>query len=123
MKRDAKALELSAHGWSYRRIAGELGCSISTVCRGIRNAIKDIEQPAVEEYRAVMDEQLGAMQDELMEMYENSVDDDTALKALDRVMKVMERRAKLHGMDAPVKAEVDVKNVTVQLNGVDTDAL
>lgn len=110
---------MSSHGWSYRRIAAELGCSISTVCRGIRNAIKDIEQPAVEEYRAVMDEQLGALQDELTELYENATDDETALKVMDRIMKVMERRAKLHGLDAPQKISAEVSRVEVKLEGWD----
>jgi len=106
----------------YSEIATELGVSTSTAFRGIKNAIADIEAPSVEMYRAEMNAQLDVMHSTLMDKAEEA-DDETLMKLYDRVGKILERRARLNGLDAPVKAELEVKNVTVNLVGVDTDQL
>lgn len=122
IKRDARALELRTEGWAYQEIADELGVSRSTAFRGIKHALADIEQPAVEQYRLEMNEQIDKMQSMLMERLEDA-DDDTLTKLLSRVERLLERRARLNGLDAPVKAELDVKNVTVNLRGIDAEEL
>lgn len=46
-------------------------------------------------------------------------DDSPVLAAVDRLLKIEERQAKLHGLDAPVKQSVEVTNVTVKVEGAD----
>jgi hypothetical protein len=46
-------------------------------------------------------------------------DDSPVLAAVDRLLKIEERQAKLHGLDAPVKQRVEVANVTVKVEGAD----
>lgn len=46
-------------------------------------------------------------------------DDSPVLAAIDRLLKIEERQAKLHGLDAPVKQQVEVSNVTVRVEGAD----
>lgn len=46
-------------------------------------------------------------------------DDSPVLAAVDRLLKIEERQARLHGLDAPVKQRVEVANVTVKVEGAD----
>lgn len=46
-------------------------------------------------------------------------DDSPVLAAVDRLLKIEERIAKLHGIDKPVKHEMSVSNVTVRVEGAD----
>ncbi len=46
-------------------------------------------------------------------------DDSPVLAAVDRLLKIEERIAKLHGIDKPIKHEVSVSNVTVRVEGAD----
>lgn len=46
-------------------------------------------------------------------------DDAPVLAAVDRMLKIQERRAKLYGLDKPVKHDVSVSNVTVRVEGAD----
>jgi len=46
-------------------------------------------------------------------------DTSPVLSSVDRLLKIQERRAKLYGLDAPVKQKIDVQNVTVKVEGSD----
>lgn len=47
------------------------------------------------------------------------LDDSPVLAAIDRLLKIEERQARLHGLDAPVKHDVSVSSVTVRVEGAD----
>lgn len=46
-------------------------------------------------------------------------DTSPVLSSVDRLLKIQERRAKLYGLDAPVKQKIDIQNVTVKVEGAD----
>lgn len=105
--------ELKAKGWSVRRIAVEVGLSPTTVQRRITEECERRLSPKVEHLRTVMDGTLDAVQTYLQSI----LDDPEAsavlkLNAIDRLGRTMERRAKLHGLDAPVKVDAVVTQQT-----------
>lgn len=56
--------------------------------------------------------------------FEDLEDDAPVLAAVDRLLKIQERRAKLLGLDIPVKQEIDVNaGVEYRIIGVDVGAL
>lgn len=68
--------------------------------------------------RTVVDPDTG---EETMKMVELE-DDGPTMAAIDRLIKIQERRAKLSGLDAPAKAEVGM-DVQYTVNGVDINQL
>lgn len=102
----AKAFDLKAEGKTVREIAGIMNLAPTTVQRRIQAEIDSRVSPRVEDYRALQDQQI----DNSMTVVRHIIMDPTAdtelrLKAIDRQVKLMDRQAKLHGTDAPVKIE------------------
>lgn len=132
-QRDAQALRLKARGLSLDQISDRLGYgSGANVSRALDRAVQlivgpdarlyyeqqmltlddltvkvydilDGEHPLVSEGRVVKDEDGNAY-----------TDPDMTLKATDRLLRILERRAKLLGLDAAVKLEATVHQVTEQ---------
>lgn len=160
-RRDAEAARLRGRGWTYQRIADELGVSKQTAYDAVQRALRDtLEEPAADVrqlelarlddmYAAVMgvlerehitvsqgrvvrrrlvDEQgmpiiTGSDADgKPIYAEEDIVDDGPVLAAVDRLLKIQERRAKLLGLDAPTKAEVGGK-LSYEIVGVNLEAL
>jgi len=110
-------------GWSIFKISQELGLSENTVARRIEAATKSREAVAVDAYR----EQQNHLLDDLLERHNqqlaayeailttagvSSASQFAALAGRQQTMQGMlrlaERRARLNGTDAPVKADVRV---------------
>jgi hypothetical protein len=99
MDRTERALELRIAGKSLRYIATMLGISHQSVHELIQRAMSvKIDQPAAE-LRRLEVERLDAIFDALFEQRGHP---ETART----LVKVMERRAKLLGLDAPTKTEI-----------------
>lgn len=124
-ERDARACRLRSEGRSYAEIARELGFSEPTVARraveralvavvaepagqlrtlelarldlllGKAWAVLQAEHIAVSQGRVIIDPRNG----------EPMTDHGPVLAAIDRVLRIMERRSKLLGLDAPIKVE------------------
>lgn len=94
-----RALQLRAKGASRDTIAAELDVHPVTAWRYIRDAIAELPREPAEEVRALELERLDAMQAALW---------PKALRgnvgAIDRVLKIMERRAKYLGLDEQTSA-------------------
>ncbi|MEU0943206.1 sigma factor-like helix-turn-helix DNA-binding protein [Streptomyces canus] len=105
----AECLRLRRTGMSIDRIAEHTGLSHGTVHNRISRAVKDQVQPEAEEYRAMQE---GRLDDALRIVYrvlfDPEADPDTRLRAVDRLVKIEERRARLLGLDAPVKSEATI---------------
>lgn len=107
-ERRARAFELRKDGWPYRRIATELGVGVATAHDDVRAAMEDLLPiEVIEQVREMEADRL----DHLMVLAMNVVADDAAdydtrLKAIDKVLAVQQRRAKLLGLDAPERLEV-----------------
>ena len=101
LDKQMRALELRKAGVSYSDIAKSLGYkSASGAFAAVRSAlIKTLREPA-DELRALELERLDALWFTYYPMAKRG-----DLQAMDRCIKIMERRAKMLGIDAPQRTE------------------
>ena len=102
--RQNAALELRMLGLSYRAIATDCGVNESTAYSDVQNAIgllDNIRREKAEQYRTLELLRLDAMTLSL-----NAKIDSGDTKAIVVAVKIMERRAKLLGLDALPKTDV-----------------
>jgi uncharacterized protein (DUF2164 family) len=94
-RKHARALELKLSGMDYERITEELGYSnVNSAKKAAQAALKRITDPIAED---VLWMELGRL-DRLMEAHwEMATDGD--IKATETVLKIMQRRAHLLGLD------------------------
>jgi len=104
VEKQQRALEMRKRGTSFQAIADELGYSNkSGAYKAVMSAIEKMLREPAEEVRTLELERL----DELLSgLWEKAVKGDAA--ALDRVLRIMERRAKYLGLDAPKESNVNV---------------
>ncbi len=110
-ERTLQALELRKAGMAYNVIADKLGYrSKQAAWQAVHNALKKTLQEPADEVRALELERLDAL---YKAMYPQALKGN--LGAVDRCLKISERRAKLLGLDAPVKSDVsgDLRVVVV----------
>lgn len=95
------ALRLRLTGMSHRAIAEALGVSDHTTIQGrIAGALKEIIREPAEEVLKMELERLDVL---LSGLWEQAAGGD--LQALDRALKIQDRRAKYLGLDAPTKTQ------------------
>ena len=99
---DTEALTLRSRGYKYQQIADQMGCSKPTAYARVQRALAAIPAEAVEEYRKLEGDRLDTLLN--IAMYEAQT--RKSMYAIDRVLSIMERRAKLMGLDAPVRQQV-----------------
>lgn len=123
-KRDAKkvdlnerrkvALEARISGLSYQAIADKLGYSDKTlVRRDVVNGIKEIVREPAEEVLRI---ELARLDEMLAGCWEAARSGDVS--AIDRAIRIQDRRAKYLGLDAPTKV-----HQTNSFEGLDEEAL
>lgn len=102
-KRRSQALELRAAGRKWREIADALGYSSPQhACRDGRKALNELtEAPA----REVLAEELDRLEKLTQAVWKAARGGD--VNAIDRVLRIMERRARYLGLDSPEKLEVE----------------
>lgn len=119
-ERQQRVLELREQGLSPLKIAKETGCSPALVYRDLKEILQRTqahEEELAEHYRRVELQRLDSMQQSWWARATGNAtkQDGTKLpadeKAAQVVLRIMERRAKLLGLDAPTltKSEVDVR--------------
>jgi hypothetical protein len=129
-ERDNQAVELRRRGLSHRQIAAQMGYkSPSSAYDAIERALAESSREAHDEVRAL---ELGRLDDMRRicwrilaskhitvsqgrvithpETGEIVTDDMPLLQAIDRLLRISERTAKLLGLDAPVRAHVEVQD-------------
>jgi hypothetical protein len=129
--RDALAARYRAEGWDYLRIANELGYAdpsgaYRSVQRGLGRAIREpmaearhlelnaLDDMAREAWAVLRREHFAISQGKVMHhpvTAEPLRDDAPVLAAIDRLLNIQARRAKLLGLDAPVKSRVEVVTI------------
>lgn len=111
-QRRAEVEKLLCKGWSERRIAAHLGVGKTTVhtdAEAVLDMLRQTQVKGAELVRARELEKLATAETVVLEVLEaGEVEPDTALKAIDRLVKVQERRAKLLGLDAPERIDATV---------------
>lgn len=95
-ERKSTALKLRASGATYAAIAEHLGITAQSAYALVKNALDEIPAESVPEFRAIENVRLDRM---TAAMWRGATDGD--FKAIDRVIRIMERRAKMMGLDAP----------------------
>jgi hypothetical protein len=128
IERDAVAVEHRRRGLTYRQIAVTMGwknqaSAYEAVQRGLRDAIaepadevRQLELDRLDEYQRHALKVLATPHWHVSQgvvvvhpaTEEPLTDDAPVLAALDRLLKISERRAKLLGLDAPVRSKVEV---------------
>lgn len=100
-QRRARAVELRSDGRTIRQIAEELGVSVATVHDDIQRALDAVPAEAVGTLRMQEQERLDRLQ---QAVWGAAMDGD--LSAVDRALKIIERRCKLMGLDSPQQVEM-----------------
>jgi hypothetical protein len=104
LERQLQALELRKAGFTYRAIGDKLGVDHTTVYKDIQHEL----QRLAEQQRDSADE-LRQLELERLDMLLKGLEPMASVGnpgAVNSYLKVMERRAKLLGLDAPVRQEV-----------------
>jgi len=125
-QRAARAAHLRSRGMSYSKIALELSYNDASAARkACQRALLAIVAEPAEDLRKVELIRLDMMwvaalavleakhftvsQGKLIYIGEDPLEDDApVLAAIDRLLKIQERRSKLYGLDAPVKTDVTI---------------
>jgi hypothetical protein len=97
----ARALELRKQGYNYRQIAKVLGSSSGYVHDLVQTAIRDLPRELAEDVRTIELSRL--------DRYQAALDREASKgdpKAILAAVKLMDRRAKYLGLDAPSQVEV-----------------
>lgn len=97
-------MDLRVRGYSVKRIAEEIQVSKDTVGKDIRECLLDLKQTTRETAEQVRDIEVARLDEMLFGVWAKAIDGDE--KAITAALKIGERRAKLLGLDAPVKQEL-----------------
>lgn len=128
IERDAQAVELRRRGLTYRQIAAQMDVrSQKTAYEAVQRGLADAIQEPADEVRQLELDRLDEYQRHALKVLatphfhvsqgvvvvhpatdEPMPDDAPVLAALDRLLKISERRARLLGLDAPVRSRVEV---------------
>ncbi|MFE1515703.1 hypothetical protein ACFW9I_02540 [[Kitasatospora] papulosa] len=125
-QRDAEAARLRARGLTYQQIADELGwTSRGDAHHAVQRALEATVKEAADEVRAIELDRLDTLYRAALAVLERQhvtvsngrvvslneeplPDDGPVLAAIDRLLKIQERRSKLLGLDAPSKAAISI---------------
>lgn len=110
-ERQELCLNLRRQGHTIREIAVLLGVSANTVWRDLKTTITDIPRQEAEELRQQEVQRLDNLQ---RAIWEKATSGD--LQAIDRCVRIIERRCKLLGLDLPPQMNVSAA-VDVDLDG------
>jgi len=113
LERERAALELRKAGATYRAIGEALGITPVGAYRAVMRAIAKLNARVLEEAEAVRRLELERLDDLLLAMWPQAKKGNQG--AVDRVLRIMERRARLLGIDAPVKQELDVGDALARI--------
>lgn len=139
---EQKALDLRVAGKTFPQIAKELGCSLGTAYGRVQQALAYSREAMASkgaEYRELEANRLNKLLESMwpvaigeMQVLPKMDDEGNTRKtieeatlegqqkAVDRVLKIMERRAKMLGLDAPAKTELTGKDgQPMQVHNVD----
>lgn len=104
VERRSIAFEMRKKGATYREIGEKLGISTMAACNHVRAVLTELEEQTKEDARDLVKMELYRLDQMLLGLFEKAIAGKET--AVDRVLKIMERRARLIGLDAPKRQEV-----------------
>ncbi len=138
--KQAQAVELNALGWTFARIAAVLGYKDpSSARKAVLAVMARTDSASAGELRAAHQERIRMAYEQIGPIMRGELvlpemlpagydaefvgkvadriraDRDLKLKGSDRWLRTMEREAKLHGLDAPVRSEVSGDGTVLQV--------
>lgn len=111
--KEREIVELRTEGYVWREIAQQVGMSTAGVYKAYNRAMTRVIAPSIEEHRELELDRLDILQRTYWQPAVNG-----NLRAADYVLRVIDKRAKLLGLDAPLKVQAEV----VTYDGSDLDA-
>ncbi|OED40295.1 hypothetical protein ACH42_17210 [Endozoicomonas sp. (ex Bugula neritina AB1)] len=111
-----KSLELRTLGLSYQQIADQLGCSKSAAHKAVLHSLKEIADETKSLAKLNMALDLQRLDWIIREAMKLALKGD--LQAMDRIMKAIDRRAKIYGFEAPQKIAHTTPDGEEQAQGV-----
>lgn len=108
LKHQEQALLLRRSGLSYAAIGQRIGLSKSRAHALVQMGLEDARQQIVTQSDELRTEEISRLDGMLAKVYAKAAKGD--LQAVDRVLKIGERRAKLLGLEAPVRIEATGKD-------------
>lgn len=99
--RQREAIALRMSGATISQICERLQCGRATAHRYISKALTELAEEVRGDTTRVRDLELARLDRMLLGVWGNAVKGD--VQSVDRAVKIMERRAKLLGLDAPTK--------------------
>ena len=111
LERELRSLELRKTGATYREIGRVLGITEQGAYKAVVRALAKLREKVLEEAQDVRDIELLRLDRMFLSMYAKATAGGTG--AVDRCLRIMERRAHLLGLDKPTKHGVRIANVDV----------
>jgi len=97
------ALQLRQRGWTYQEIGDALGITKQNAYKRVETALRPLQEELKERVTIEREADLTRIGEMLKALWPASTAGDPA--SIDRVTKLLDRRAKLLGLDTPVKVE------------------
>jgi hypothetical protein len=103
-EKEARIIELRRTGATWELIAKLTGyANPSGAYKAYQRALGKIVQPKIDELRAVEVDRLDRLQ---FAIWERAKDGD--IKAIDAVLRILDRRTRILGLDAPTKIQAEI---------------
>lgn len=116
-QRESDALAMRTKGATYDQISEALGVSRQGAADCVKRALAALKADTEEKAEEVRELELRRL-DRMLQIAEAAAENGD-IAAIDRVLKIQERRSKYLGLDAPVRSEAQVAiAATVSLDGV-----
>jgi hypothetical protein len=112
-ERELRVYEMKLEGAPNHEIAASLGCSVATVAKILHKVLKRAEEAAeanVDQLRKLDAARLDSLFRSLYPLATKGTSNSP--RAAEVCIKIMERKARLLGLDAPIKQEIDI-NLTL----------
>lgn len=103
-----QALDLRRSGLSYQRIGDAMGISMARAHQLVAKAMEETHRAIAAGADALRAEEVSRLDGMLLALWPKAAGGDVT--AVDRVLKIGERRAKLLGIEAPVRIETTGKD-------------
>jgi len=112
-EREIRALELRKSGATYRAIGESLGITEQGAHKCVMRAIDKLNEKIIEDAVQVRRLELERLDRLFLAIYRTAIQGN--LDAIDRILRIMTRRAKLLGLDAVEQAEVSWREEIIVL--------